>query len=232
MILHSSVVNSQNIECSDGTSSFKSLTDNEYACVIENIVSFGNFRQTINIRYFGAMTNRDVKVLNIDSVSNLKYFPSTAAFQNLFAIYIDNSDLVEVSQNDLRDFDKLKILSLRKNKIKIIEKDLFKFNSKLEIIFLDKNEIAFIAPTVFDHLSQLRELDLEDNDCALPYAKTRSKVLKTIARINRGICTSPINSFTQNESFNSLPLYRFSKNNDFNSTSTTSTSQNQDLTNT
>jgi hypothetical protein len=86
-------------------------------------------------------------------------------FPNLNNLAVDNCELKEITQDDLKVFPKLVRLELNHNDIKVLQKDLFKFNPKIYYIKLSRNEINFIDAKVFDNLNSLDIVDLELNRC-------------------------------------------------------------------
>jgi hypothetical protein len=87
--------------------------------------------------------------------------------RNLTTIRITEMAVQEVHQSDLRPFTELIHLCLSDNQIKVIEPDLFRFNSKLEAVNLSYNPIAHISPRVFDGLRQINYLNLVRIECKM-----------------------------------------------------------------
>jgi hypothetical protein len=111
-------------------------------------------------------------------------------FPKLTKLWITRSEIPIVKNNLFGpEFSWIKGLSLRENKIQIIEEEAFKHlqnleriylyynqiqslnakvfqnNRKLEKIWIWKNKIKMIAPETFRHLNQLEWVELEWNDC-------------------------------------------------------------------
>ncbi|XP_070492293.1 leucine-rich repeat and immunoglobulin-like domain-containing nogo receptor-interacting protein 3 [Chironomus tepperi] len=82
-------------------------------------------------------------------------------------------------------FPQLFHLDLEENNLKVIEKDLFKFNPKLSVIRLEVNHIKEIDGNVFDHLEELNVLALDDNECISKSRSERKDVLELIAEIQK-----------------------------------------------
>ncbi|KAG5669440.1 hypothetical protein PVAND_017327 [Polypedilum vanderplanki] len=101
-------------------------------------------------------------------------------FPNLVKIYIEKGDMTEIHQAHLRNLTKLKYLSLPKNEIKKIEKNLFKFNTELEILNLEENLIKEIYPTVFDDLKKLSIITLWKNQCTNFNGSNKNEIIKEI----------------------------------------------------
>lgn len=95
------------------------------------------------------------------------YFPRglQKIFPKLFFIFIINSQLREIRQEDLQGFTKLRELNLQGNEIKSLKKNLFDSNPELEVIFLCHNKISSVDPEVFSNLNYLKVLSLLNNTC-------------------------------------------------------------------
>ncbi|KAL7037953.1 hypothetical protein ACKWTF_009411 [Chironomus riparius] len=71
-------------------------------------------------------------------------------FKNIENIYIQSCHLKELDKTDLKQFQNLRILSLKYNDIEVIEDGLFDFNSKLEIAYiLEQNSNKKKIPAYF-----------------------------------------------------------------------------------
>lgn len=89
--------------------------------------------------HLGHSTNSEVQALKIDGHA-LTIFPSSIekTFNNLLAIYINDGELVQITQSDMKVFPLLRYLDLFGNKIETIDGDLFKFNPNLSGEFLNQ----------------------------------------------------------------------------------------------
>ncbi|KAG5679109.1 hypothetical protein PVAND_008701 [Polypedilum vanderplanki] len=143
-----------------------------YTCSVQNLDVFTDDRVNIEKaigEHVEGKTDDDVTTFRIYNPANLKYFPRNVnnVFKNLIGIVIKNSNLEEITSEDLKVFPKLKLLELWFNQIKAISKGTFKFNPELEIIVLNNNKISVIEPKAFSNLPKLRMLSFYGNICEL-----------------------------------------------------------------
>lgn len=96
---------------------------------------------------------------------NFLPFGFSQCFSNLIALTVESSKLTEIRQDNLKEFPELKLLAMPGNLIKVIEKNLFDFNSKLIYVNLSKNLIKIINSNAFNVLKELNFLDLFNNTC-------------------------------------------------------------------
>lgn len=117
----------------------------------------------------------------------ISYFPTGIEkfAPNLNYLKIENSELLEIKQQDLKVFPRLKTLWMQGNLFETVEKDLFEFNPKLEAIDFSKNKIKEIDGDVFDNLYNLIVLDLNSNLCISMQAIGIEKVGMLIKRIKQ-----------------------------------------------
>lgn len=116
-------------------------------------------------------------------------------FVNLEALAIEDTDIKEVTQEDLKPFTKLKQLHLNSNKIKYIAPNLFEFQPNLELLALKNNLIEHIDPFVFNNLNSLKYLYLADNNCDndkinVNIINDREKVFNLIKKIQQKKCVA------------------------------------------
>jgi hypothetical protein len=131
------------------------------SCVVNN-VEIKNRNFELKCEEIHKDSIKSIRFIN----SDVNFLPSDLKkFQNLEKIEVENSKLLEVSQNDLKELKNLKSLQIPRNKIEKIDENLFEFNKKIEKLNFAQNEIKFIHPLAFDDLSHLDELQLLDNDC-------------------------------------------------------------------
>lgn len=109
---------------------------------------------------------KNISGIEIDA-KVVRYFPKglEKIFKALEIILITDSRLREIHQHDLWLFRQLKYLNLKGNRIKVIQRDTFKFNYDLEVIILRNNQIKDISNGNFDKLNYLVTLDLFNNLC-------------------------------------------------------------------
>ncbi|XP_070505190.1 peroxidasin homolog isoform X3 [Chironomus tepperi] len=142
-----------------------------YCCDVQNSLSITSLDaaqvDSVTGRHKPGHNNDNVDFLSIEGAGKVHYFPHglDKIFKNLKGIQIYGTGLKQVRQVDLKDFPNLTNLYLDHNYLKILEKDLFKFNPNLEVISLYSNRITHIDPNVFDGLTKLKTLNLGSNDC-------------------------------------------------------------------
>ncbi|KAG5669441.1 hypothetical protein PVAND_017328 [Polypedilum vanderplanki] len=153
-----------------------------YRCNNEMVLSFHySFPPKAKIlavigRHLPSKNNSHVEDMShFNAATRIKHF-----FPNLVKIYIEKGDMTEIHQAHLRNLTKLKYLSLPKNEIKKIEKNLFKFNTELEILNLEENLIKEIYPTVFDDLKKLSIITLWKNQCTNFNGSNKNEIIKEI----------------------------------------------------
>jgi len=71
-------------------------------------------------------------------------------------IYIQDCQLKEIHQSDLKVFPNLVYFHLSGNKIQVIEEGLFDFNPNLVLVAFLETDLIHVDPSVFDHLNKLR----------------------------------------------------------------------------
>ncbi|KAG5666977.1 hypothetical protein PVAND_014980 [Polypedilum vanderplanki] len=163
---------------------FCTIPDQE--CEIINKEIFKGYRVKIG-GFLGDPYDKEVSTsLRIEN-ANLRLFPTN--FQKLFnflnAIDIRNSNLIEITNEDLKYFPKLTILILPENEIEIIREDLFHYNANLKLIHLWNNKIKHIDPKTFSHLLFLSDLNLEGNNCHLDQATEFENTQKLVKKIEK-----------------------------------------------
>lgn len=104
-----------------------------YQCEVANNEIFNGTRVSINSAHGDHQEdklNDNVTEIFIKEATNLKFFPSNLdkVFIHLIHISVWRSDLLEITQHDLKPFVNLKTLDLNENKIKILTQDVFKYN--------------------------------------------------------------------------------------------------------
>ncbi|KAG5679111.1 hypothetical protein PVAND_008703 [Polypedilum vanderplanki] len=167
--------------------------DNLYSCLVENKEVFTDDRvriKKIEGQHLDEKSNNDVEVFGIQDAPNLKFFPRKInnVFKNLTKIFIQDSNLTEITSEDLKVFPELKALDLSGNEIEVIREDTFKFNPELEEIWLDRNKIRHIDFKAFNNLENLKKLWLHGNICETGDAENREEVLEMVKIIEENSC--------------------------------------------
>ncbi|CAG9810640.1 unnamed protein product [Chironomus riparius] len=183
---------STSIECKYGTGDW-SIVKNAYYCYVNNNPSITTRESatitSISGTHQSGKTNSDVVGFYVYS-KTINYFPRCLEtfFKNIKAIQIDNCNLKEVHQEDLKPFPNLVELYLRFNELEVLEEGLFDFNPDLEYIYIWNNKIVHIAPNVFDHLSKLSYLYLLSNSCIDKEAKNSTSEVKNVIQAAKSQC--------------------------------------------
>jgi hypothetical protein len=174
------------IECEFKTSLDE---DENYNCNLQGdplITSPGVTVSSANGDHLRRMSHADVQGF-VSHQNTINFMPRglSDVFPNLIGIWIGFAGMKEIHQSDLKQFPRLRYLSLYVNVLTIIEQDLFKFNPELEYISFYSNKITQIHPTVFDHLNKLRGLHLRPNVCINYNAGDRSAVVYVIRKVKQ-----------------------------------------------
>jgi Leucine-rich repeat (LRR) protein len=132
--------------------------------------------------------------LKIDS-KVCKFFPKglDKTFSELTLIHLQNSMLQELHKSDLEPFKNLVEVDFDRNKLKIIEFDLFARNLNLRYISISNNEIEEIEPATFSGLMQLSSLFMHGNKCGRSLNgvfNNRMEVMALVKRIEENGCIS------------------------------------------
>lgn len=131
----------------------------------------------------GPLAFRDLSNLTILKMNGnqLDYFEDETfkATPNLQALYLDYNSFIDIPR-ELSVLTQLKVLSLAKNLIEIIENDKVPNLSELQTLVLVENMITEIEPKGFANLAKLDHLDLSNNNLStLPTAQL-SKLSKLV----------------------------------------------------
>lgn len=181
------------INCHYYVSTFEWI-GNVYGCeLISNlsIISPGMVISEASGDHQSSKTNNHVEAFDNHKAQTINFIPRNLSviFPKLIAITINNGRIKEVHQDDLKEYIKLKYLSLTNNDITILEMNLFNFNPELELLALNKNKIKQVHLTTFDNLNKLHTLYMNENECATGTEYDNSKALKLIEEIKQN-CTS------------------------------------------
>lgn len=193
--LNSSLISAVQIKCEFKTDHWW-IIGSAYTCEVKDqsiITDRSNqIIDTATGNHLEWKTNNDVKVVYFQN-SKVLYFPLglEKIFKNLEGISVTASEFKEIRKDDLKDYPKLRELSLHYGNIETIEADLFINNPNLEGIYLNNNKISQIDANVFNNLkTKLKDLYLADNNCKLDDVRDdNSSVNEVIAKIETGKCT-------------------------------------------
>jgi len=122
----------------------------------------------INDKYEVTVLSPRDDIVRFEANNHLvNYFPRglEKIFTNLHQIAIENCQLKEIHQSDLKPYTGLTFISLTDNLIKVIEDGLFDFNKELTEIFLSHNKIIHVGADAFSKLPRLQMLYLHGILC-------------------------------------------------------------------
>ncbi|KAG5676472.1 hypothetical protein PVAND_006304 [Polypedilum vanderplanki] len=142
---------------------FNCIYLNSNTCKIEKdeiLTKSDQFVTNVNPSTASSITTFDARY------SIIKYFPRNLSkfFPNVFCIFLEKA-LLEIHKEDLEQFPNITCLYLSNNEIRVLEKDVFIYNTKLEILFLSDNKIYYVDSNVFSHLKNLKNLGFSNNIC-------------------------------------------------------------------
>ncbi|KAG5668966.1 hypothetical protein PVAND_016871 [Polypedilum vanderplanki] len=184
------LVNSFTINCDFHISTKYFAPTEVYECRVTNYLVINSPNQKVEAivgNHFINMTNNDVTGIRIKEKS-LKFMPKNLDqfFPNLKVIFISRSGLCEIHESDLRAFKSLVNLDLSYNDIKVIERNLFKYNEKLEVLVLKNNPLQHVHLNVFDHLRNLKYFAV--NGCWNGQVSNNKTAVKSIVHNLRENC--------------------------------------------
>lgn len=137
--------------------------NNYYRCRIENyILNTNGFKLTGE--HSVGKTDNDVDFVEFYDC-NIGKVPQglTRLFKNLKSLKIYESNLKEISSNDLIEYENLEILSFIKNELEFLPNDLFKNFKNLKSISFKENHLKIIGHEILDELDKLEIVDLRKN---------------------------------------------------------------------
>lgn len=97
----------------------------------------------------------------------INYLPSGYGkfFTALLGLSVENCELKELTQKDLKEFPKLQHIWIFRNSVKILKKGLFQYNPDLLYINFNSNKIKEIYSKIFDDLKVLNVIEMTKNAC-------------------------------------------------------------------
>lgn len=121
---------------------------------------------SINGQHGSFYHNQKVEKLHINS-RGLQFMPKgiDKFFPDLEAIWIENSELKTIDQEDLKSFGNLKEVYMVNNKIEKLDSDLFQFNPELRAVQFNANKIKTIGRNILTPLTKLDQADFTNNEC-------------------------------------------------------------------
>jgi Leucine rich repeat len=127
--------------------------------------------------HFGGKTNNDVTKFDA-SWSTMNFIPDGIGqlLPNIESLELTSCKLFVLTQDDLKQFPKLKYLNIYNNKVEYLENNLFSLNPNIEWLRLWQNELKHIEMNAFVGLHNLKYLDMDKNDCISQVADSSDKV--------------------------------------------------------
>lgn len=170
-----------------------SYVDTYYTCVAKNLtIDSPDDREITEITgtYLSGKGFEDVEHFRVAN-QTIEYLPQNLSnfFPNIKAVYLWNTQLKEIHQDDFKPFGKkLEIILIYSNLIEYLEENVFAYNKNLRYVYLDSNRIKFIHENVFDNLKKLKTLWVHGNDCTIGddvmYTdNNRDEVLRIVLKI-------------------------------------------------
>lgn len=142
-----------------------------YSCAANNSVltTSADNREISKVQgqHLSEKNNYNVKVFQSDN-KEIKFFPRkiTKFFENVETVLVNDGNLQEITKHDLEQFGaKLIRLMLSRNRIEVIDADLFEYNKNLETFYIDDNKIKHIETSAFNELKLLNSIDFGPNPC-------------------------------------------------------------------
>lgn len=122
--------------------------------------------------------NEDVEVINVLDQTLLELIPKDIEkfFPYLIGIRWYQGTLVDITAEDLMPFPQLRLLSMRGNKIVIIDEDLFIATPRLEYVSFRENLIEHVGENILDSLPHISEILFENNVCISQNARTQREL--------------------------------------------------------
>lgn len=127
----------------------------------------------------GEFTNFDVESLYLRN-QNLGHIPSGIEkfFPNLRAIEWHNSNLLEISADDLKPFPELLLFSADTNKVESLDGDLFKNTPNIQSIDFRNNSISYVGDGILVNLNELKFAQFEGNPCVDYCARSFEEIIE------------------------------------------------------
>lgn len=131
----------------------------------------------------------------------INYLPSGFGkfFNKLFGLSVENCGLKELTQENLKEFPKLKHIWIFKNSIEILPKRLFKYNPDLIYINFNSNKIKEIDRKLFDNLKYLKTIEMRSNICINMKTSKDTAVSAFIAKVKDSCSTKNERNETESE---------------------------------
>ncbi|KAG5667330.1 hypothetical protein PVAND_015313 [Polypedilum vanderplanki] len=172
----------QKIICDFKTENWNAATGSIYICDITS--EYIQVERNVPIK---KITNGKPKqeLKGFHAIGKSAYFipDFTPLSKGIIAITLHRCKVLKLNKDDLKPYPKLVYLMLLKNKLRVIEKDVFEYTPDLKYIDIGFNMIKEIVPGAFDNLKNLNELHLLTNECIQKEASDRTAVVKFIEEL-------------------------------------------------
>jgi hypothetical protein len=154
----------QIIKCAYKTITFRSMLAPLFTCDI-----FGDLINTE--RHVAIKTIASAKstepVTHFHAIGKTTHFVPdfTPLSSAIVAITLERCKVMKLKKDDLKPYPKLAYLQLLKNKLRVLDRDVFENTPELVFIDMNHNMLKEIVPGAFDGLVSLKELHLMGNEC-------------------------------------------------------------------
>lgn len=124
-----------------------------------------------------SMTLEDVTFLSISQLKSTQFVSGIDKFfENLRGFDVIDSDLAEISAEDLEPFPKLVVLNLNINKLTSLDGDLFKFHPGIQWIGFMSNALKNVGSDLLSGLNSLTSANFQSNPCVNFWATSHLQV--------------------------------------------------------
>lgn len=128
-------------------------------------VSYDFKRNVLKYDFHTIKKDEDLAFLEVKD-HMLKYLPRNICdcYPYIVSITTENTELMEIRYENLRELESLRNLNLKANKIDALELNLFNDNPNLVHVNLQNNRLFDLDPKVFENI-KLKNLNLDENIC-------------------------------------------------------------------
>lgn len=128
------------------------------------VITAGEHVENVIGEYLAEQTQNDVKSISVDGQMCHRVPRFENFFANIEGLQIMLSSLKTITQDDIMQFPKLKVLNLYKNELSAVPGDLFAHTPSLKWINFNSNQIRFVGAQIFE-LTELEEIRFDGNLC-------------------------------------------------------------------
>ena len=112
------------------------------------------------------MTTNKAKTLTRELICQKYNKNSSQLIDELYLIEWEKCDVSQIAEDALLDLIHLQVLSLRYNRLKVIDAAVFRDLVQLQELWLSENSLTEIDPNTFDNLKKLKKLWCQSNKLA------------------------------------------------------------------